>query len=178
MYPYLKVTILKHLEGKCIVKILSITWVNGKSKHFSHVSTLGNLFLLDRSIQALCIFFYFLRKLMRKSIFGQDGMYLCIMFPRLAKNLLYHSIGRIGTRCPLSNTYQDLIPIFSTITISLRYKNICIHSPIGRHYKSKILLHLYHPYKGSTLTLYDLGDFPFEFLSTPWEYVYFHYITM
>ena len=60
-------------------------------------------------------------------------MYLCIMFPRLAKNLLYHSIGRIGTRCPLSNTYQDLIPIFSTIAISFRNKNIRIHTSVSRY---------------------------------------------
>ena len=178
MYPNLKVAILKHSKRQRIIKVFGITRVNGKGKHSTHISAASNLFFLDSGIQLLCISLHFLRKLTGQAIFSQDGMYLSIMFPRLTENFLHYAIGRVRTRSPLGNTHQYLIPIFGTITILFGNKDVCIHTPISGYHKSKILLHLYHSNKGRTLTLYHLGNLPFELLTATWKDIHFHQIAM
>ena len=103
-------------------------------------------------------------------------MNLRLMFARLAQDLLYHPIRR--TRSPLGNTYQDLVSIFCPMAIRLRNKNIGIHPTIGRYYKGKLLLHLYHSNKGSTLALQHLGNLSLELLPTAWKDIYLHPIAM
>ena len=87
MHPDFPLLIAQFADRQGIVKVLGILGVDGKGEHIAHITTARHLLVGNSWINLLCCAFNVCWVFIRQTIFGKDGVHLCIIVALLTQNI-------------------------------------------------------------------------------------------
>ncbi len=117
VHTYFPMTVFQLLNGKGIVKIFGIMWIDGKSRSGSHISTLRHFLFGDLGWnlirQRLNVFWEFIGQ----TIFHHNRMHFYIVISRFSEYFTHASYRTVLWIVPRDHFNNHLIPILRTVQL-------------------------------------------------------------
>jgi len=137
--------------------------VDCKRRHLPEIFTSGDFFGRDGFRDGFSGFLNGLGVPVWQTELSHDGVHFGIVVSNLAQYIDDFSYGILGTLRPFHNTYQGLLPRFSSFEFVLGDEDVVGQPFAVGNEKSVGSFHLQHPYKGGRGMFQDSDHFSFRF---------------
>ena len=169
------VSVLFVLQRKSVVKVFGVNGVNGKGSDRSHISPAGNFTRRDGRRNSLSLLLYIVRKVVGKSVFGQNGVHFGLVVARFTQYFDDLALGFARAAGPLRDLYNDLIAIVGVFEVVQLNVDGVIHFTMAGFDQGVLGPNFYHTDHFGAAMGNDFQNPPFEALPagpTIAEYLY------
>ena len=126
-------------ERQRVVEILGVGRVNGKGRYAAEIAASGNLLLRNVLIDFVGGILNALRKPIRQTVLGQNGVHLSVVFARISQNFNHLAYRVFLSVAPLHNLGDSLLASFGIFQLIERNKNIEWHLVVLWNEEGKML---------------------------------------